>query len=53
MKEKDFEDIGKRLYDLEADPPKAGWKKIGTALNAPGRGSNKSGCASMDGNRCW
>lgn len=34
MKDKDFDDIGKRLYDLEADPPKNGWKKIAPAINA-------------------
>ena len=33
MNDKDFDDIGKRLYDQEADPPKNGWKKIGSALN--------------------
>ena len=34
MKDKDFDDIGKRLYDLEADPPKNGWKKMAPAINA-------------------
>ena len=32
MKDKDFDDIGKRLYDLDADPPKNGWRKIGAAI---------------------
>ena len=32
MKDKDFEDIGKRLRDLEADPPQNGWSKIYTSL---------------------
>ena len=36
MKDKDFDDIGKRLYDLEADPPKNGWKKIASAVNTSG-----------------
>lgn len=40
MKEKDFDNIGKRLYDLEADPPANGWKKIGSALANPA-GSGK------------
>lgn len=35
MKDKDFEEIGKRLYEHESDPPKDGWKKIGNALNTP------------------
>lgn len=35
MKDKDFDDIGKRLYDLEADPPKDGWDKIGPILKSP------------------
>ncbi len=34
MKDKDFDDIGKRLYDLEADPPKNGWNKIAPTINA-------------------
>jgi len=37
MKDKDFDDIGKRLHDLEADPPKGGWKKIATTINSPGQ----------------
>ena len=41
MKEKDFEDIGKRLYDLEANPPKGGWRKIGTAIGVPGTGGKQ------------
>lgn len=38
MKENDFDDIGKRLHDLEADPPKDGWKKISPVLNVPQQG---------------
>jgi len=37
MKEQDFDEIGKRLYDLEADPPDDGWKRIGGTLNPTGR----------------
>lgn len=40
MKEKEFDEIGKRLHDLEADPPKDGWAKISpliNALNQPGK----------------
>jgi hypothetical protein len=33
MKDKDFDDIGKRLYDMEAEPPKDGWKKIVGGVN--------------------
>lgn len=33
MNDKDFDEIGKRLHDLEADPPKEGWSKIGAAIN--------------------
>lgn len=32
MKEKDFEDIGKRLRDLDAEPPENGWNKIFASL---------------------
>jgi hypothetical protein len=28
MKDKDFDEIGKRLYDMEADPPEDGWDKL-------------------------
>lgn len=35
MNDKDFDDIGKRLYDLEADPPKNGWARISPVLNTP------------------
>jgi hypothetical protein len=34
MKEKDFDEIGKRLHDLEADPPKDAWAKISPLINA-------------------
>ncbi|MFZ5973739.1 MAG: hypothetical protein ACOYXA_19330 [Bacteroidota bacterium] len=34
MKENDFQEIGKRLHHMEADPPQDGWKKIGAALRA-------------------
>lgn len=40
MKESDFEDIGKRLHDEEADPPKAGWNRINHALNSPASPTN-------------
>ena len=33
MKEQDFDEIGKRLYDLEAAPPDKGWKRIAGTLN--------------------
>ncbi|HEX6226215.1 MAG TPA: hypothetical protein VFZ52_17470 [Chryseolinea sp.] len=33
MKEKEFDEIGKHLYDLEAEPPKDGWNRIGTTLH--------------------
>ena len=33
MKDREFDKMGKRLFDLEADPPKDGWKKIGSALS--------------------
>jgi hypothetical protein len=36
MNDRDFDDIGKRLYDLEADPPKDGWDKIYPYLRQPG-----------------
>jgi|GEM_PF-2200958 len=41
MNEQDFDDIGKRLYDLEADPPKDGWDRIAPVIQvtSPGRGS--------------
>lgn len=34
MNDNQFDDIGKRLHDLEADPPKDGWKKISSDLSA-------------------
>jgi hypothetical protein len=34
MKESDFKDIGKRLYDEEAEPPKGGWVRIKHTMNA-------------------
>ena len=33
MKEQDFDEIGKRLYELEAAPPDKGWKRIAGTLN--------------------
>lgn len=33
LTDKDFDGIGKRLYDLEADPPEKGWDKIASDLN--------------------
>jgi opacity protein-like surface antigen len=36
MMEKDFENIGKRLYDQEANPPKNGFSKIRTSLEPSG-----------------
>lgn len=35
MKEKDFDEIGKRLLNIEAEPPKNGWKRVGAALQTP------------------
>lgn len=35
MKDKDFDDIGKRLHDLEADPPIDGWNNIKPELHSP------------------
>lgn len=35
MKAEDFDHIGKRLYEHEADPPKNGWDKIAGAINTP------------------
>jgi hypothetical protein len=32
MKDRDFKNIAKRLYDLEADPPTNGWREIGSAV---------------------
>lgn len=32
LNEKDFTEIGKRIYDLEADPPRKGWDKIAGGL---------------------
>jgi hypothetical protein len=36
MKDDDFNKIGKQLHDMEADPPRDGWKKIGAVLHTPG-----------------
>jgi len=36
MKERDFENIRKRLYDQEADPPKNGFSKIRSSLEPSG-----------------
>jgi hypothetical protein len=49
MKEKDFDDIGKRLYDQEADPPKDGMKKIHSMLH----GAEKSGKVISIGKNWW
>ena len=38
---RDFDDIGKRLYDLEADPPEKGWNKIAADIIPPPPGSSK------------
>ena len=35
MKEEDFDQIGTRLYDHQADPPKDGWDKIAGVINTP------------------
>src|SRR5690606_7420096 len=32
LNDKEFEEIGKRLYDLEDDPPRGGWEKIASEL---------------------
>ncbi len=32
LNDKEFEEIGKRLYDLEDDPPRQGWEKIASDL---------------------
>lgn len=34
MNEQDFDELGKRLYDLEAEPPKDGWNKISPLVKA-------------------
>lgn len=34
MNDNDIDDIGKRLYDLEADPPKDGWDKVYAGIQA-------------------
>jgi hypothetical protein len=41
LTDKDFEDIGKRLYDLEADPPKKGWERIAADMVPPPSGVGK------------
>lgn len=33
LNDKDFDEIGKRLYDLDADPPAQGWNKIKKAIS--------------------
>lgn len=33
MKDIDFDDIGKRFHDLEAEPPTTGWSEINTELH--------------------
>ena len=39
MKDQDFDEIGKRLYDMEADPPQDGWEKLYGGLHqVPPRG---------------
>jgi opacity protein-like surface antigen len=38
MNDKDFDDIGKRLHDLEADPPKDGWEHIAPVVRTPSPG---------------
>ena len=35
MNDKDFEEIGRRLYDQEADPPENGWSKISAGIRVP------------------
>ena len=35
MNDKDFQEIGRRLYDQEAEPPKDGWKKISAGIHPP------------------
>lgn len=40
MKDKDFDEIGKRLRGLEAEPPEEGWKKIASEIN-PKNGTDK------------
>jgi hypothetical protein len=39
MNDNDFQDIGKRLYDLEADPPRDGWDKISPAIKVAPAGN--------------
>lgn len=39
MKDNQFDDIGKRLHDMEANPPTDGWNKISSDLS----GGNKPG----------
>jgi hypothetical protein len=35
MNEQDFEKIGRRLYEQEAEPPRNGWKKIAAGIRSP------------------
>jgi hypothetical protein len=35
LKDNDLNEIGKRLYELEADPPKDGWNKIAGTIPEP------------------
>ncbi len=37
LNDKEFEEIGKRLYDLEDDPPQGGWEKIASELTGDDR----------------
>lgn len=41
LTEEDFDDIGKRLYDLEADPPEKGWNRIAADIIPPPPGRGK------------
>lgn len=41
LTDKDFDDIGKRLYDLEAEPPEKGWNRIAADIVPPPPGSGK------------
>lgn len=38
MNDMDFDEMGKRLYDMEADPPKDGWDKLYGGLHNQPRG---------------
>lgn len=43
LDDKEFSELGKRLYDLEADPPEKGWQKIGAFINNAPPAEPKSG----------